>query len=244
MLSKLKSHTQRQLQRAGLDVRTMSSLSRFMPRLARGLQSHNINLVFDVGANVGQFAQALLRTEYCGEIVSFEPLPQEHERLTRSAGLHKRWRVHERCAIGAKEEQTQIHVAGNSVSSSLLEMKSAHVRGAPASAYVGREEVCVHRLDSVASAYLDSSTRAFLKIDAQGFEGSILEGAALTLPKLRGVQVEASLVELYAGETLVLELWQRLQKEGFALWTLEPGFLQASNGRSLQCDMVFFRDDE
>src|SRR5581483_618078 len=49
------------------------------------LARHRIDLVFDVGANRGQFAQALRRLGYRGEIVSFEPLAAHGEALRAAA---------------------------------------------------------------------------------------------------------------------------------------------------------------
>ena len=45
------------------------------------MKHFNINSVIDVGANKGQFAINLFKNKFIGDILSFEPLKQEHEIL-------------------------------------------------------------------------------------------------------------------------------------------------------------------
>ncbi len=51
------------------------------------------------------------------------------------------------------------------------------------------------------------ATAPFLKLDVQGYERTVLEGAAATIPALVGLQLETSVVELYDGETLFPTCW-------------------------------------
>jgi hypothetical protein len=83
----------------------------------------------------------------------------------------------------------------------------------------------------------------FLKIDVQGFEPQVLEGAARLLDRTQGVQLELSLAPLYEGQTLFLPLVDWLAKKGFELWALIPGFIDNKTGRMLQVDGIFFRPD-
>jgi SAM-dependent methyltransferase len=55
------------------------------PDLVAFLISRNVDLVLDVGANVGQFGTDLRRYGYKGEILSFEPLPAMFVILTDKA---------------------------------------------------------------------------------------------------------------------------------------------------------------
>ena len=96
-------------------------------------------------------------------------------------------------------------------------------------------------LDSMAYEYLREDSVAFLKIDTQGYESAVLDGAAKTLSRVVGVQVEMSLVPLYQGQALMPELVDRLQRLGFALWGISPTFAQDETGRMLQVDATMFR---
>jgi FkbM family methyltransferase len=223
--------------------RRKTAANRGVRQLLRGLERFGVDLVLDVGANVGQFAREIRAFGFAGRVVSFEPLGDAHARLVETAARDGAWQVHPRCAIGDRDGEVAINVSANSVSSSLLPMTGAHVGAAGASAYVGRETVGLFRLDTVAKGYLAAARNPFLKIDTQGFEWQVLDGAAATLPRLRGVLCELSLVELYEGQHLWLDVIQRLERSGFTLWNLQPGFADPRDGRTLQLDAIFFRSD-
>ncbi|HET7608501.1 MAG TPA: FkbM family methyltransferase [Gammaproteobacteria bacterium] len=222
-------------------LRRGSTATRNARQLLRGFDAFGIDLVFDVGANTGQFAREIRDNGFRGRIVSFEPLSHAHRQLTAAAASDPSWSVHERCALGDKAGSAVLNIAGNSVSSSVLEMAAAHEAAAPGSAYVGREETALVTLDSVADRYLGDSERPFLKIDTQGFEWQVLTGAEKTLPSIRGVLCELSLVTLYEGQHLWREVVDRLEESGFTLWGVQPSFMD-QRGRNLQADAIFFRE--
>lgn len=222
-------------------------VSRYRPqdspsaRLVTMLAAHNIDVVFDVGANIGQFAGSLRDNGYQGRIVSFEPLSDAWATLKRVSADDPLWTIAERCAVGEEEGEVELHIAGNSVSSSVLDMLSTHENAAPESSYVGTETVRVLTLDSAAPAYLTSECVVFLKIDTQGYEDRVLRGANSLLGKIRGIQLEMSLVALYEGQLTFDDLRTELTSRGFELWGLSPGFVDPRTGRLLQVDATFFR---
>lgn len=217
-----------------------STAKRAARQLLQGFDRCGVDFVFDVGANTGQFAQQIRAAGFSGRIVSFEPLSDAHQKLRQASSRDALWSVHDRCALGDSDGSAVIHIAGNSVSSSLMTMSRTHAEAAPGSAYVGQETVPVWRLDSLATPYLASASRPFLKIDTQGFEWQVLAGARDTLPELEGVLCELSLVELYEGQHLWREMIDRLESAGFTLWGLQPAFMDRY-GRNLQVDAIFFR---
>lgn len=197
--------------------------------------------VIDVGANYGQFAQELLRLRPDTRILSFEPLSSAHAVLTRNAARAKNWAVAERMALGAQAATTRINIAGNSASSSLREMQDVHSSAAPTSRYVGHEEVEVKRLDDVYPGYGQAGERIYLKIDTQGYESEILTGSEKILPQVVAIQAEGSLVELYGGQVLALDLIPRVESLGFKLFALANGFSDPRTGELLQVDLYFIR---
>jgi hypothetical protein len=81
------------------------------------------NVVFDVGANIGQYGQSLRKCGFTGRIVSFEAISSAHTQLSAVAARDHDWVVAPRCAIGRTREESAINISGNSVSSSLLPMQ-------------------------------------------------------------------------------------------------------------------------
>lgn len=230
----------------GLDVRWLknappSAAQLNAQQLTTSFREFGIDLILDVGANRGQFACEIRSAGYSGRIVSFEPLAEAHALLLRESAGDANWSAHPRCALGDHAGEVEINIAGNSDSSSILPMLEMHRQVAPQSAYQDRERVPLQTLDAVAGPYLKEMQAPFLKIDTQGFEWQVLDGARDTLPHIRGVMVELSLVPLYEGQHLWREVMDRLEAAGFTLWAFTPAFSDVGQGRTLQVDGVFFR---
>jgi FkbM family methyltransferase len=198
----------------------------------------HIDLVLDVGANTGQFARLCRAAGYRGEILSFEPSASAHAALLRSAASDPLWSVADRMALGATNGETEINIAVNSYSSSILPMLDAHLSAAPNSAYLQKEKVPLRRLDDVLAATA-SSHNIFLKLDVQGYESHVLAGATHVLNHTVALQLEMSLLPLYEGETLMPQMQADLTAKGFDLWDLEPSFRDPATGRLLQVDGIF-----
>jgi FkbM family methyltransferase len=242
-MSGAKSIVRRLLRRLGYDAhRYHPALSAAAQQIAI-LKSRGINLVLDVGANAGQFGANLREAGYAGRIVSFEPLQAPRELLLATSAKDADWEVAAKAAIGREEGEVDIHVSANSVSSSALDMLESHLRSAPESRYVGTERVPLRRLDAIAAPYLRADSATLLKIDTQGYEDRVLDGATGMLPRIAAIQLELSLVPLYRGQLLLPEMIERLRQMGFGLWAIWPAFVEPASGRLLQVDATFFRAD-
>lgn len=212
-----------------------------LSQLCLSLKKFNIDLVLDVGANKGQFSSSIRRFGYQGKIVSFEPLKNAHDQLIRISKDDDKWDVYQRIAVGDHDGQIEINVAGNSVSSSILPMLKSHSDVAKGSEYVGKESVDICKIDTVSRQYINEAKCTFLKIDTQGYEWEVLDGAKDLLPNVKGILCELSLVELYKGQHLWMDILNRLENEGFTLWSIQKGFTDTKNGRTLQLDATFYR---
>ena len=227
----------------GVDFHRVSQFTDPMIRLVMLLTRLRTQVVIDIGANEGQFAADLRAAGYRGHIVSIEPLASAHAALTRVAANDARWTIGERCAVGAAAGRATLHVAGNSVSSSLRDMTDAHLAAAAESKYVAAEEVSVVTLaDLILRHAAGSGPSVFVKLDVQGHERDVLEGAGDQLDTIGGVQLELSLVELYAGQALMPAQVEFLESHGLALWSIDRGFMDGGTGRLLQCDGTFVRE--
>jgi FkbM family methyltransferase len=224
------------LRRLGVEVIRYAPRNFLELRRPLLLDEERIDVVLDVGAGDGGWAQGLREHGYAGRIVSFEPLPQSFDALD---GRHdERWDAY-RLALGAEAGPRELRVSANRVSSSLLPMAERHLRAAPESAVTGSIEVDVARLDDL--DVLRHGERAYLKIDVQGAELDVLRGAAATLAAVRLLEAELSTVTLYERQALLGEVVQHVQEEGFELIGLERAFRDRATGDVLQVNGLFRR---
>jgi FkbM family methyltransferase len=231
----------RLLRRIGIEAHRYTLQTSCEAQLTRLLAEIGVDLVLDVGANTGHYARALRDHGYRGAIVSFEPLSAAHARLEARTRRDRAWRAAPRMALGDSHAEVVVHIAGNSESSSILDMLPAHERAAPGSAYVGSESVPQRRLDEAAAPYLEGARAVLLKMDTQGYEDRVLAGAERIMDRITAIQTELSLVPLYAGQPLFDDMRSRIERLGFALYALFPGYVDESTGRTLHVDGFFVR---
>ena len=222
--------------RAGFDV----TRYHFRHRFVHALHQHEIDTVIDIGANTGQFAVALRKAGFAGRIHSVEPLSDAFAGLRSKADRDPAWTV-ERAAVSDASGTITINVSGNSVSSSVLPMLDRHSIAAPASRYVSAEQVPATTVDQIVADQGMRPASTLLKIDVQGYEKAVLDGAGKTLDSFGAVRTEMSLVALYDGQALLPEIVSLMDANGFDLWFVEPGFVEPGTRRLLQLDGVFIR---
>lgn len=210
---------------------------------AEQLESQQVGVLFDVGANTGQYAIGLRKAGYRGRIVSFEPLSTPFSVLQDRSSKDPLWECR-KWALGDIDGTISINVAGNSAeSSSVLPMLQRHQDAYPPANYVGTEDAQIHRLDTIASEILAPTDKTFVKVDVQGFEKHVLDGGKSTInDRCVGMQLELSFVPLYDGAMLIHETLDLVYSMGFKLTGLLPCFTDPRNGQMLQADGVFFRE--
>lgn len=235
--------TKKFFQKFGILIRKYNPATSEELRRIKLFEHYNIDLVFDIGANKGQYALGIMDAGYNHKIVSFEPLSAAHSAIAAASKKHNNWTVAPRCAIGSQKQEIEINISANSVSSTLLNMLDTHLEGAPESKIIGKEKVQVYPLDEIGANYTAGSINIFLKIDVQGFEQEVLKGAQTMLDKAKGVEMEISLVPLYENQSwLLAEILEYMTKKGFVLTSIVPAFTDPKTGKVLQCNGIFFRN--
>jgi FkbM family methyltransferase len=130
------------------------------------------DLVFDIGANVGDYADAFLTLG--ARVVAVEPNPACCERLKRVA--RRRDLIVENCAMGDAPGSARLHICADPGLSTLSNEWYETARNSEAHGHKpwpDTIEVEVATLDSLAAKY---GIPKFVKIDVEGFEENVLAG--------------------------------------------------------------------
>ena len=215
--------------------------SRETQRLVRVLEHHDVDVVLDIGANVGQYAQRLRRGGYAGRIVSFEPLSKAHLALEQAARDDPGWQVAPRLALGDSDQPVMLHVSAESDMSSVLDFTPDMARLLDSSAYVGSEIASQARLEAVFGKFVDPGERVAIKIDTQGTEHRVLAGAQGVLARIAVIQTELAVVPVYQGEPDYRIMIDQLDALGFLPVLFIPGYFNRRTARLIAMDGVFVR---
>ena len=219
----------------GIDVRRVASA----PSLIDFLHSRKIDTLYDVGANIGQFATRIRAFGYAGDILSFEPIASVYAKLAHRAAGDGRWQTRN-IALGDVARTAEIRVSEDTVFSSLRDATPLAGRFDKRSHVERREQIQIETFDAVASGI--AGQRAFLKIDTQGFERQVLDGAANALRHLLGVQLELPIEHLYDATWTLPEAIVHMERLGFTLAQAHPtNTLPYDRASVVELDCIFRR---
>jgi FkbM family methyltransferase len=230
-----KAAIRRAARKTGYEIVPFAAGSRLLEQ--RALQT--IDLLVDVGANVGQYAERARSLGYTKDIVSFEPGSQAFEILAGRAQRDPNWTARN-VALGAHRGTTELHVSANSVSSSVLQVGDRHLQAAPNSAVVATEQVALSTLSAELADH--PSDCLYLKLDVQGYELPVLRGGIDILRRVQVVRCEVSFDALYEEQSSWLGICSFLDEHGSVVRYIEPGYEDRASGFMLQADLLATRD--
>ena len=213
-----------------------------LERRIKLINHFDIDTLFDIGANIGQYAINMREIGFTKKIISFEPLKSAFSVLKDTSLNDNNWVV-QNYALGNENFKSVINVAGNSASSSILNMLPKHSNTEPESKYTTQEEIEIKTLDSVYNTLCKKEDRVMIKIDTQGYEKNVIDGATESLKNIKVIQIEMSIVPLYENEMLFIEMINHIDKKGFHLVSLENGFSDNTTGQLLQVDGIFVKKE-
>jgi FkbM family methyltransferase len=185
----------------------------------------NVDCVFDVGANVGQYATMLReRVGYKGLVVSFEPDPNVAAELTKTAAGESNWQVEE-LAIAASDGTAEFNVMKSTTFSSLSAPRHDEVDLFTRRNKVTKTLTVVTENLATTVARLRAKfgfSRPFLKLDTQGFDVQIVTAARETVKTFVGLQSELAIKKLYVDSVDFREAISIYEDSGFELSALVP----------------------
>jgi FkbM family methyltransferase len=220
----------------GYELRQYTPLRSFAA--ARDALLREVDAVVDVGANAGQYGELLRAGGYRGRLVSLEPVSEAYEELRRRAAADGAWEA-VRVAVSDSDGELTLNVTDDSRSSSALPRNE---RFADKPGWAPRESrtVPARRLDGLVDELLRPGERAFLKVDVQGYERQVLDGAGAALGRFDGIELELSVTALYEGQPSLAEMLPLLAERGFRPVSLDPILLD-DDGLLMELDGLFAR---
>lgn len=184
------------------------------------IHDREIDVVIDVGANIGQFGESLRNKGYRGRIVSFEPIESAYRTLSRRTAADGNWEAHH-CGLGAASGEAIINVSRLSVFSSILTLTNVAIQldTQKQTAVERTETIHLRTLDEVA---VDLFGKILLKIDTQGYEKHVIEGGKQTITRLKGILIELPIIHLYEGNWYFHEAMKFMDEAGFVPAQFHP----------------------
>jgi FkbM family methyltransferase len=209
------------------------------------LRRLQINCVLDVGAHYGEWGQSLREIGYRGTIISFEPVRASCERLQKTTAGDSNWHILP-FALGSEDSTALIHLYKSSDFNSFLQANSKRVedRFAHNADDSGTETVTVKKLDSVFSDLDFDKTppRIYLKIDTQGYDKNVVQGAVGSLSHVVAMQSEIPGIRpLYFNQPDMIETLAYYRSLGFAPTGFFPLNLERDNTTVIEFDVVLAR---
>jgi FkbM family methyltransferase len=206
------------------------------------LTTYEINCVFDVGANNGQYGKLLRGIGYRGDIVSFEPVAENFRRLDRATSRDPHWSAYQ-LALGRENGSLDMFVVPGTCSSALPASEFGRKRF-QSLAEPTRSTVDVRRLDGIIDDVLPAGLadpRLLLKLDTQGFDLEAFAGLGDGSRLIVALQSEVAQLPIYEGMPTMQQSLDVFHAAGFEITGLFPVTRDTRTSRVLEFDCVMVR---
>jgi FkbM family methyltransferase len=203
---------------------------------------NQIDLVLDVGANIGQFASEIMKAGYTGEVHSFEPVKNTFKELDLAASGNSNWHVHN-FAMGETQGESEINVSNASNFSSMLNTSDYGKERYKKSAVEYTEIIQINTIDSFLKENITNlkERRILLKTDTQGFDLQVIEGAQESMSSVHCLLCEISLIPIYEGMPNYLDSLKAFESHGFIATGFYPISRNRANLALIEMDCVMIK---
>jgi FkbM family methyltransferase len=195
--------------------------------------------IIDVGANVGQFSVAANNLMPQATIYPIEPDPKTAELLRKNVSPRVAANIIV-SAVGERVGTVSFQVNSDSQVSSVLPLGEDRKKSFPVSTVQESIIVPISTLDVLFEGK-SLAQPALLKIDVQGYEDKVIEGARGMLKSLRWVLMEVSFAKLYDGEKDFTFIMTLMGDNGFKFVRPMNFHFSTVTGEIIEMDALFER---
>lgn len=208
-------------------------------------QGAGAGIMVDVGANVGKYSKKLLETFPQAQVHAFEPLRNTFVALEGLAQEHGARFTPVHAGVGAENGELELQFSDGAETHASFSNEATEV---PYVENAQRELIDVVTLDSYFDGPLDGKTIDLIKIDVEGFEYEVLQGAQRVIAQHRPrvVQLEFNWHHMFRGHSLYM--LSALLK-GYDVFQLVPGGIAPRDPKDplsnlfMFSNFVFIRSD-
>ena len=198
-----------QLQGKGFDI----SITEQINACKKLLKNRNINFIFDVGANKGNYTKELLKHYKQANLYLFEPSLLNYKRLNLQFAKEKNIKIINKALSNKNGFGFLYSEKSGSGLASLFKRRLDHFN----TKFNIKEKIILTRLDNFLknrSIIID-----YFKIDAEGSEIKILEGFGKFIGKIKLIQFEFGGCNI-DSRTFFQDFWYYFKKHNFDLYRI------------------------
>lgn len=209
--------------------------------------------IVDVGASGGLHSRWPKIADSNFKAVLFEPDPREYDRLKQSVGKNY---IVLNSALSNLPKEHKFNLCQQQTNSSiflpnieLLDKYPEVERFDVVNTITIKTDTMDNQLHNAGLIEVD-----FIKIDTQGYDLAILEGAEKTLENVIGLEIEVEFLPMYKNQPLFPEVNQFVTSHGFELFDLKRYYWRRRNishkygatkkGQMIFADALYFRTPE
>jgi FkbM family methyltransferase len=185
------------------------------------LKDLSFNIIFDVGANTGEWSKMARRNWTKAEIHAFEILPKHCKVL--SANLQNLDIIINEFGLSEASGNIEVHYNNTSVSDSQATIYPQFIIKSERQYYDSVCECIVRRGDEYVSQNKISAID-LLKIDVEGHELKVIKSFGDFITKVRLIQFEYGVYNI-TSKDLLCDFFGHLERYGFVIGRLYPHFV-------------------
>lgn len=169
--------------------------------------------IIDIGANEGQFSTAASHILRPKNLIVVEANPILESDLHKNLS-HVDNKQILMTGVGNFDGELPFNFNADSQVSSFLNLGRDRLKAFPESVTLETSNVSITKLDSLIDK-ISTGEPILLKIDVQGLEREVIQGAESLLKRVEWVLIETSFAKLYNGEATFTEMLDIMRTHGF-----------------------------